>query len=65
MGLPVTLGRAAGQIRRLYRAGFSKADIARRLDISRTSVRRVRKYSITHACRSTRKTMLRPIVTWQ
>jgi len=41
LGRPVTAGQKAGQIRKLYRAGVSKAEIARRLDISRTSVRRI------------------------
>jgi putative DNA-invertase from lambdoid prophage Rac len=41
LGRPVTVGKTAGQIRKLYHAGVSKAEIARRLDISRTSVRRL------------------------
>jgi putative DNA-invertase from lambdoid prophage Rac len=41
LGRPVTVGRQASQIRKLYRAGVSKAEIARRLDIGRTSVRRM------------------------
>jgi hypothetical protein len=41
LGRPVTVGKMAEQIRKLYRAGVSKAEIARRLDISRTSVRRL------------------------
>jgi putative DNA-invertase from lambdoid prophage Rac len=41
LGRPVTAGQKAGKIRKLYRAGVSKAEIARRLDISRTSVRRI------------------------
>jgi DNA invertase Pin-like site-specific DNA recombinase len=41
LGRPVTVGKQASQIRKLYRAGVSKAEIARRLDISRTSVRRI------------------------
>lgn len=40
-GRPVTVGKMAHQVRKLYRAGVSKAEIARRLDISRTSVRRL------------------------
>jgi DNA invertase Pin-like site-specific DNA recombinase len=40
-GRPLTAAKKAGQIRKLYRAGFSKAEIARRLDIGRTSVRRI------------------------
>jgi putative DNA-invertase from lambdoid prophage Rac len=41
LGRPVTVGKKAIQIRKLYRAGVSKAEIARRLDIGRTSVRRL------------------------
>src|ERR1700735_2878854 len=41
LGRPVTVGKKAGQIRKLYHAGISKAEIARRLDSSRTSVRRL------------------------
>jgi putative DNA-invertase from lambdoid prophage Rac len=41
LGRPVTAGRKAAQIRKLYRSGVSKAEIARRLDIGRTSVRRI------------------------
>jgi putative DNA-invertase from lambdoid prophage Rac len=41
LGRPVTVGKMAGQIRKLYRGGVSKAEIARRLDIGRTSVRRI------------------------
>jgi DNA invertase Pin-like site-specific DNA recombinase len=41
LGRPVTVGKMAGQIRKLYRAGVSKAEIARRLEIGRTSVRRI------------------------
>jgi putative DNA-invertase from lambdoid prophage Rac len=41
LGRPVTVGKMAGQIRKLNRAGVSKAKIGRRLDISRTSVRRI------------------------
>jgi putative DNA-invertase from lambdoid prophage Rac len=40
-GRPLTAAKKAGQIRKLYRAGVSKAEIARRLDIGRTSVRRI------------------------
>jgi putative DNA-invertase from lambdoid prophage Rac len=40
-GRPLTAAKEAGQIRSLHRAGVSKAEIARRLDISRTSVRRI------------------------
>jgi putative DNA-invertase from lambdoid prophage Rac len=41
LGRPVTVGKLTGQIRKLHRAGVSKAEIARRLHISRTSVRRL------------------------
>jgi putative DNA-invertase from lambdoid prophage Rac len=41
LGRPVTAGKKADQIGKLYRAGVSKAEIARRLDVSRTSVRRI------------------------
>jgi putative DNA-invertase from lambdoid prophage Rac len=41
LGRPLTVGKKTGQIRKLYRSGVSKAEIARRLEISRTSVRRI------------------------
>jgi DNA invertase Pin-like site-specific DNA recombinase len=41
LGRPRTAARKAGQVRELYRAGISKAEIARRLKIGRTSVRRI------------------------
>ena len=41
LGRPVTVGKQASQIRKFHRAGVSKAEIARRLDIGRTSVRRI------------------------
>jgi putative DNA-invertase from lambdoid prophage Rac len=40
-GRPLTAAKKAGEIRKLYRAGVSKAEIARRLQIGRTSVRRI------------------------
>jgi putative DNA-invertase from lambdoid prophage Rac len=40
-GRPLTAAKKAGQIRKLYRAGVSKAEIARQLNIGRTSVRRI------------------------
>jgi putative DNA-invertase from lambdoid prophage Rac len=40
-GRPLTATKKAGQIRKLYRAGVSKAEIARQLNIGRTSVRRI------------------------
>jgi putative DNA-invertase from lambdoid prophage Rac len=41
LGRPVTAGLHAAEIRKLYRAGVAKAEIARRLQIGRTSVRRI------------------------
>jgi putative DNA-invertase from lambdoid prophage Rac len=41
LGRPVTVGKKAAQIRKLHRAGVSKAEIARQLSIGRTSVRRI------------------------
>jgi putative DNA-invertase from lambdoid prophage Rac len=41
LGRPVTVGKKAAQIHKLHRAGVSKAEIARRLEIARTSVRRI------------------------
>jgi DNA invertase Pin-like site-specific DNA recombinase len=41
LGRPLTAAKKAGQIRKLHRAGLSKAEIARRLEIARTSVRRI------------------------
>lgn len=41
LGRPVTVGKRDGQIGKLYRDGIRKAEIARRLDIGRTSVRRI------------------------
>jgi putative DNA-invertase from lambdoid prophage Rac len=41
LGRPVTAALHADQVRKLYRAGVSKAEIARRLKIGRTSVRRI------------------------
>jgi DNA invertase Pin-like site-specific DNA recombinase len=40
-GRPLTAAKKTDQIRKLYRAGISKAEIARRLEIGRTSVRRI------------------------
>ena len=37
----MTAGLQATEIRKLYRAGVPKAEIARRLRIGRTSVRRI------------------------
>lgn len=41
LGRPLTAGLQSDQVRKLYRAGVSKAEIARRLEIGRTSVRRM------------------------
>ena len=41
LGRPLTVAKKSGEIRKLYRAGASKAGIARQLNISRTSVRRI------------------------
>jgi DNA invertase Pin-like site-specific DNA recombinase len=41
LGRPITAARRASQVRKLHRAGVSKAEIARRLQIGRTSVRRI------------------------
>jgi DNA invertase Pin-like site-specific DNA recombinase len=41
LGRPITAGLQTAEIRKLYRAGISKSEIARRLHIGRTSVRRI------------------------
>jgi putative DNA-invertase from lambdoid prophage Rac len=41
LGRPATAARHTGEVRKLYRTGVSKAEIARRLGIGRTSVRRI------------------------
>ena len=41
LGRPVTAALYAGQVCKLFRDGVSKAEIARRLQIGRTSVRRI------------------------
>src|SRR5215216_1545907 len=41
LGRPLTVGKKASQIRKLYLAGISKAQIAHQLNIGRTSVRRI------------------------
>jgi putative DNA-invertase from lambdoid prophage Rac len=40
LGRPATAAVHAAEVRKLYRAGISKSEIARRLNIGRTSVRR-------------------------
>src|ERR1043166_7967854 len=41
LGRPATAAVHVAEIRKLYRAGISKSEIARRLNIGRTSVRRI------------------------
>jgi DNA invertase Pin-like site-specific DNA recombinase len=41
LGRPLTAGLRTDEIRKLYRAGRNKSEIARRLQIGRTSVRRI------------------------
>ncbi|MBZ5603774.1 MAG: recombinase family protein [Acidobacteriia bacterium] len=41
LGRPQTAALQAGEVRQFHRAGVSKAEIARRLQIGRTSVRRI------------------------
>jgi DNA invertase Pin-like site-specific DNA recombinase len=41
LGRPQTAALQTSQVRKLYRAGVSKSEIARRLQIGRTSVRRI------------------------
>ena len=41
LGRPLTASKKSSRIRELYRAGVSKAEIARKLNIDRTSVRRI------------------------
>jgi putative DNA-invertase from lambdoid prophage Rac len=41
LGRPATAARHTAEIRKLHRAGISKSEIARRLQIGRTSVRRI------------------------
>jgi DNA invertase Pin-like site-specific DNA recombinase len=41
LGRPLTAGLHAGQICKLHRSGISKSEISRRLNIGRTSVRRI------------------------
>jgi putative DNA-invertase from lambdoid prophage Rac len=41
LGRPLTAGVHAAEIRKLHRTGVAKAEIARRLQIGRTSVRRI------------------------
>ena len=41
LGRPATAATKAAEIRKLFRQGISKSEISRRLDIGRTSVRRI------------------------
>ena len=41
LGRPLTAGLHAGQVRKLHRSGLSESEISRRLNIGRTSVRRI------------------------
>jgi putative DNA-invertase from lambdoid prophage Rac len=41
LGRPATAARKAAEVRELFRQGISKSEIARRLEIGRTSVRRI------------------------
>jgi putative DNA-invertase from lambdoid prophage Rac len=41
LGRPPTAANNANKVRKLFRAGVSKAAIARQLEIGRTSVRRI------------------------
>jgi DNA invertase Pin-like site-specific DNA recombinase len=41
LGRPITAATKAGEVRVLHRAGISNAEVARRLQIGRTSVRRI------------------------
>lgn len=41
LGRPETVARYAAEIRKLHHSGVSKSEIARRLQVSRTSVRRI------------------------
>lgn len=45
LGRPKTAGLKADRVRKLYAAGISKAEIARQLNIGRTSVRRILAFS--------------------
>lgn len=47
LGRPMTAGLQAATIRKLHRGGVAKAEIARRLQIGRTSVRRILACSIS------------------
>jgi putative DNA-invertase from lambdoid prophage Rac len=46
LGRPLTAGLHAAEIRKLHRTGIAKAEIARRLQVGRTSVRRILKTNV-------------------
>jgi DNA invertase Pin-like site-specific DNA recombinase len=54
LGRPATAALHSAEVRKLHRAGVSKAEIARRLHIGRTSVRRILTPSGTAALSSSR-----------
>ena len=47
LGRPATAAMHEAEIRKLHRAGLSKSEMARRLQIGRTSVRRILAHSIS------------------
>ena len=47
LGRPATAAVHAAEIQKLHRAGISKSEIARRLEIGRTSVRRILAHPIS------------------
>ena len=47
-GRPITIQKYLPEIRRLHAAGISKREVAKRLKIARTSVRRLLEASRTH-----------------
>ncbi len=49
LGRSMTASLQAAEIRKLYRAGVAKAEIARRLQVGRTSVRRILKANAKYA----------------
>jgi DNA invertase Pin-like site-specific DNA recombinase len=63
LGRPITAGKHAEQVRKLHRGGISQSEIAHRLQIGRTSVRRIlerpyfsEKYIAQPAVRTVRRT---------
>jgi len=47
LGRPATAAKHSAEVRKLYRTGMSKAEIARWLEIGRTSVRRILSHPIS------------------